>query len=111
MMRRIWVAALAVAMVATTLPTSLFAEETRTQADNNQLARIADGMKASRSVTVSLTRAVPEPVRLQQGQPQTSGEPFFKTKNGKITIGVAVLAVAIGGGYMLTRGPDPRQWP
>jgi len=109
MMRRIWVAALAVAMVAATLPTSLFAEETRTQADNSQLARIAEGMKVSRIVTV--TRVVPGPVLLQQEQPQTPGEPFYKTKNGKITIGVAVLAAAIAGGYMLTRGPDPRPWP
>jgi len=107
MMRRIWVAALAVAMVATSLPTSLFAEETRTKADN-QLARIAEGMKAPRTMTVSLPSG---PVQLQQNQPQTQSEPFFKTRNGKLTIGVASLAAAITVGYMLTRGPDPRQWP
>ena len=107
MMRRTLVVALTVALVATMLPTSLFAEETRTQAEYNQLARIADGMKASRMVT----RAVPGSVLLQQEQPQTQSEPFFKTKNGKIALAVGILAGAIAGGYALTRGPEPRQWP
>ena len=58
MMRRIWVVTLAVALVATTLPTSLFAEETRTQADHNQLARIADGMKASEVIAALGAKAM-----------------------------------------------------
>lgn len=111
MMRRTLVVALTVALVATMLPTSLFAEETRTQAEYNQLARIADGMKANRMVTVSVTRTVPGSVLLQQEQPQTQSEPFFKTKNGKIALAVGILAGAIAGGYALTRGPEPRQWP
>ena len=68
-------------------------------------------MKAHRIVTVSVTRVVPESVLLQQEQTQAPGEPFYKTKNGKIMIAAVILGGSIAGGYMLTRGPDPRQWP
>ena len=69
-------------------------------------------MNASRIVKVNVIRSVPAPVLLQQAQPQPQEkQPFFKTKNGKIAIGVAALAASIGVGYALTRGPDPRPWP
>lgn len=111
MMRRILVVTLAVAMVTTLLPTSLFAEETRTQADNAQLARIAESLKASRIVDVTVTRIVTAPTQLQDAQQGAPAEPFFKTKRGKITLGVAILAASIAGGIMLVQGPDPRPWP
>lgn len=110
-MRRILIVTLAVAMVTTLLPTSLFAEETRPQADNTQLARIAEGLKASPTVVVAVTRIVTAPTRLQDAQQQAPSEPFFKTKRGKITLGVAILAASIAGGIMLVQGPDPRPWP
>ena len=111
MMRRIVVVTLAVAMITTLLPASLLAEETRTPADNAQLARIAEGLKASRIVDVTVTRIVTAPTGLQDAQQGTPSEPFFKTKGGKITLGVAILAASIAGGFALTRGPDPRPWP
>jgi hypothetical protein len=111
MMRRILVVTLAVAMITTLLPASLFAEETRSQADNAQLTRIAEGLKVSRIVDVRATRIVNAPARLQEAQQGAPSEPFFKTKQGKITLGVAILAASIAGGIMLTRGPDPRPWP
>ena len=106
MMRRIWVATLAVALLAALLPAPLFAEETASTQADNQLARIA--VRLNTNVTRIVIAAPPQ---LQDGAQQGSSGSFWSSKRGKVTLAVAIIAASVAGGIAIAQGPDPRPWP
>jgi hypothetical protein len=106
MMRRIWVVTLAVALLSALLPAPIFAEETaRTQADT-RLVRIVERLNTNATRIV-----IAAPPQLQDAAQQGTSESFWRSKRGKVTLAVAIIAASVAGGIAIAQGPDPRPWP
>ena len=103
MMRRIWVVTLAVALLSALLPAPIFAEET--QADT-RLVRIAERLNTNTTRIV-----IAAPPQLQDAAQQGTSESFWRSKRGKVTLAVAIIAASVAGGIAIAQGPDPRPWP
>jgi hypothetical protein len=100
MMRRILTTGLALTLVAATLPTAAFAEESTQSA--NQAAHVS-ALPASPVLNLqNATRGV----AIQKSALQASG-PFLKTPKGKAALAVGIIAVALVVGYQVSKGPDP----
>src|SRR5689334_4724096 len=98
MMRRILTTGLALTLVAATLPTAAFAEESTQSA--NQAAHVS-ALPASPVLNLqNATRGV----AIQKSALQASG-PFLKTPKGKAALAVGIIAVALVVGYQVSKGP------
>jgi hypothetical protein len=101
MMRRILTTGLALTLVAATLPTAAFAEESTQSA--NQAAHVSALPPATPVLNLqNATRGV----AIQKSALQASG-PFLKTPKGKAALAVGIIAVALVVGYQVSKGPDP----
>jgi len=103
MIRRVLVAALAVALVSVTIPTTAFADET-TSAPTPEVARVA---KALQTPSVLNLQNAGQGVVLQKESAKQSNGPFLSTARGKGALAAGIIVAAVLIGYKVSQGPDP----